>query len=453
MHLPPYKIKAVEPIRLIPYKDRLVAMKEAHYNTFLLRSEDVYIDLLTDSGTTAMSDNQWAGMMLGDEAYAGSRNFYNLDKAIQDIYGFKYVVPTHQGRGAEHIQSQLMIKEGDVIPNNLYFTTRRAHQEIAKGIWEDVSVDEAHQPENDFPYKGNIDLDKLKDCINNNHVPFVSMEACVNMAGGEPFSMQNLSEVSSICKEHNIPLWIDATRLVENAYFIQQLDGPVIANGFHESVAEIVLQICAYADGITCSAKKDGLVNMGGFIALNDEELFERMRGMVVIYEGLHTYGGLSGRDMEALARGLYESVDDDHIAHRVGQVRHFGEQLQEGGVPIVVPIGGHAVFIDAKRFVPHIPQDRYPAQTVAASIYEESGVRTMERGIVSGQHGDEPYDDMELIRLTIPRRVYTSEHLEYTANSISQLYKNADKIKGLTMTYEPKELRFFQARFIRSPL
>ena len=441
MRLPPYKIKMIELIKLIARDERERAMKEAHYNTFLLKSEDVYIDLLTDSGTSAMSDNQWAGIMLGDEAYAGSKNFYNLEKAIQDVYGFPYIVPTHQGRGAEHIQSQLMIKAGDVIPNNLYFTTRRAHQEIAHGIWEDVSIDEAHDPENDYEFKGNIDLDKLEECLVTSSVPFVSLEACVNMAGGEPFSMKNLEEVKEICIRYKKPLWIDATRLVENAYFIQQRE-------WNAPINVIVREICSYADGITVSAKKDGLVNMGGFIALRDEELFERMRGMVVIYEGLHTYGGLSGRDMEALARGIREMIDDNYIAHRVGQVECFGKRLQDGGVPIVVPIGGHAVFLDAKRFIPHIPQHQYPAQTLSAEIYEQSGVRTMERGIVSGQHGDEPYDGLELVRLTIPRRVYTTEHLDYAADSMIHLYNKSKTIKGLTMTYEPKELRFFQARF-----
>jgi len=451
MRLPPYKIKMVEPIKLIARDERERAMKEAHYNTFLLKSDDVYIDLLTDSGTSAMSDNQWAGIMLGDEAYAGSKNFSNLEKAIQDVYGFPYIVPTHQGRAAEHIQSQLMIKAGDVIPNNLYFTTRRAHQEIAHGIWEDVSIDEAHDPENDFEYKGNVNLDKLEECIINNPVPFVSLEACVNMAGGEPFSMKNLREVKEICIQYKKPLWIDATRLVENAYFIQQREWKKAPfEGVCPTIAELVKAICFYADGITVSAKKDCLVNMGGFIALRDEELFERMRGMVVIYEGLHTYGGLSGRDMEALARGIREMVDDNHIAHRVEQVECFGKRLQDGGVPIVVPIGGHAVFIDAKRFVPHIPQYQYPAQTLSAEIYIHSGVRTMERGIISGQHGDEPYDGLELVRLTIPRRVYTTEHLDYVADTIINLYKHAKNIKGLKMTYEPKQLRFFQARFER---
>ena len=441
MRLPPYKIKMVEPIKLIARDERERAMKEAHYNTFLLKSEDVYIDLLTDSGTSAMSDNQWAGIMLGDEAYAGSKNFSNLEETIQDVYGFPYIVPTHQGRAAEHIQSQLMIKAGDVIPNNLYFTTRRAHQEIAHGIWEDVSIDEAHDPENDYEFKGNIDLDKLEECLVTSSVPFVSLEACVNMAGGEPFSMKNLEEVKEICIRYKKPLWIDATRLVENAYFIQQRE-------WNAPINIIVREICSYADGITVSAKKDGLVNMGGFIALRDEELFERMRGMVVIYEGLHTYGGLSGRDMEALARGIREMIDDNYIAHRVGQVECFGKRLQDGGVPIVVPIGGHAVFLDAKRLIPHIPQHQYPAQTLPAEIYEQSGVRTMERGIVSGQHGDEPYDGLELVRLTIPRRVYTTEHLDYAADSMIHLYNKSKTIKGLTMTYEPKELRFFQARF-----
>ena len=446
---PPFKIKMVEAIRLISREEREEAIRKAGYNTFELQSEDVFIDLLTDSGTSAMSDNQWAGMMLGDEAYAGSKNFEHLKEAIADVYGFPYVVPTHQGRGAEHIMSKALIKKGDWVPNNLYFTTRRAHQELAGGKWRDVSVKEAVLAQSTFLFKGNINIRKLRALILKAkkeviRIPYISMEACVNMAGGQPFSMENLWNVRNISLTYDIPLYLDATRLVENAYFIKQRE-----KGYWGcSVKEIVSEICSLSDGLTVSAKKDALVNIGGFIALRDKKVFQKMRELVVIWEGLHTYGGLAGRDLEAMARGIQEMTNDDYIAHRVGQVEAFGEQLQKAGVPIVTPIGGHAVFLDAKRFVPHITQEAFPAQALAAAIYVESGVRSMERGIVSGQHGDEPYDGLELVRLTIPRRVYTREHLDYVADTIIALYKKRAMIRGLRMTYAPKTLRFFQARF-----
>lgn len=446
---PPFKIKSIEPIRLISREARKRAIREAGFNTFELKSEDVFIDLLTDSGTNAMSDNQWAGMMLGDEAYAGSKNFTHLEEAVREVYGYPYVVPTHQGRGAEHIMSQALIKKGDVVPNNLYFTTRRAHQELAGGEWRDVSVSQAVDPQNNSPFKGNINIKALEQCIRGRAkgkycIPYISMEACVNMAGGQPFSIKNLTEVWALSRVYKIPLYMDATRVVENAYFIQQRE-----KGYKNiSVKEIVRIVCSLTDGTTVSAKKDALVNIGGFIALRDKKIFQKMRELVVIWEGLHTYGGLAGRDLEAMARGIHEMVDDDYIAHRVGQVEALGERLQKADVPIVVPVGGHAVFLDAKRFMPHIPQNKFPAQALAAAIYVESGVRSMERGIVSGQHGDEPYDGLELVRLTIPRRVYTREHLDYVADSIAELYKKRATIRGLKMTYAPKTLRFFQARF-----
>ncbi|MBI5004961.1 MAG: tryptophanase [Candidatus Lloydbacteria bacterium] len=446
---PPFKIKMVEAIRLIPRKEREDAIRKAGFNTFELKSEDVFIDLLTDSGTSAMSDNQWAGMMLGDEAYAGSKNFTNLKNAVNEVYEFPYVIPTHQGRGAEHIMSQALIKKGDIVPNNLYFTTRRVHQELAGGKWCDVSVKEATEAQSTFLFKGNIDIRKLHALILKARkegvtIPYISMEACVNMAGGQPFSMGNLWDVRNISLKYRIPLYLDATRLVENAYFIQQRE-----KGYWGcSIKEIVSQICSLCDGITVSAKKDALVNIGGFIALRDENVFQKMRELVVVWEGLHTYGGLAGRDLEAMARGIYEMVDDDYIAHRVKQVEALGGRLEKSGIPIVTPIGGHAVFLDAKRFVSHVPQKAFPAQALAAAIYVESGVRTMERGIVSGQHGNEPYDGLELVRLTIPRRVYTREHLDYVADGIIALYKKRGTIRGLKMIYAPKTLRFFQARF-----
>lgn len=447
----PYKIKVVEPIKTTTREERKQAIAEAGYNTFLLRSEDVYIDLLTDSGTSAMSDRQWAAMMTGDEAYAGSRNFYHLVEAVQKHYGYEYVVPTHQGRGAEHILSQMMIKTGDVVPGNMYFTTTKLHQELAGGRFADVIVDEAHDPESEFPFKGNVDLDKMQHLIDEvgaERIPYVSLEANVNMAGGQPVSMENARALATLCRKHGIPVMLDATRAVENAFFIKERE----AGYSDKSVAETLREFCSYTDGCTMSAKKDSLVNIGGFLAVNSPELYEKATALVVVYEGLHTYGGLAGRDMEAIAVGIRESVDDDHIRARIGQTRYLGENLIKAGVPVVVPIGGHAVYLDAKRILPHLPQDVFPAQSLAAEIYIDSGVRAMERGIVSAgrnaETGDHNRPRLELVRLTLPRRVYTQSHMDVTAESIVRVCKQTEKIRGLHMVFEPKMLRFFQARF-----
>ena len=447
----PWKIKMVEPARWTSREYRERCLREAGYNTFLLRSEDVYIDLLTDSGTSAMSDYQWAGLMLGDEAYAGSRNFYHLEANIQKYYGYKYVVPTHQGRGAEHLISQIYVKSGDFVPGNMYFTTTRLHQELAGGTFVDVIIDEAHDPQNLHPFKGNVDLQKLEDLIRKagpDKIPYISLAATVNMAGGQPVSMQNTRELRSLCNRYGIPVLLDATRAIENAYFIQQRE-PGYAG---KKVAEILLEFCSYTDGCWMSAKKDTLVNIGGWLALNDSDKFEEARNLVVVYEGLHTYGGLAGRDMEAMARGIEESVDDDHIRSRIGQVEYLGRKLLDWGVPIVEPIGGHAVFLDAKRCYPHIPQDQFPAQALAADIYLEAGVRAMERGIVSAGRdpatGDHRYPRLELVRLTLPRRVYTQAHMDVTAEAVEEVLWNRDRATGLRMVYEPKYLRFFQCRF-----
>lgn len=447
----PFKIKMVELIKMTTPKHRLKAIKEAGYNTFLLKSEDVYIDLLTDSGTSAMSDQQWAGMMLGDEAYAGSRNFYHLEKSVQDSYGYKYLVPTHQGRGAEHIISQILIKKGDILPGNMYFTTTRLHQELAGGTFVDVIVDEAHDPKSEFPFKGNIDLQKLEEVIKKHgaeKIPYVCMATTVNMAGGQPISMENLKALRKLTNKHNIRIIHDMTRVAENAYFIKERE-----KGYaNRSIASLVKEICSYTDGATMSAKKDALVNIGGFLALNEFELFEEARNMVVIYEGLHTYGGLAGRDMEAMAIGIRESVDYDHMHARIGQVLYLGDKLIEAGVPIVHPIGSHGVFLDASSILSHIKQDQYPAQTLAAELYINSGVRSMERGIVSAgrdkKTGKNYFPKLELVRLTIPRRVYTQAHMDVVAESVIDVYENKKKIKGLKMLYEPKYLRFFQAKF-----
>jgi tyrosine phenol-lyase len=447
----PWKIKMVEPLTMTRRKDRVKALDEAGCNTFLLRSDDVYIDLLTDSGTNAMSDRQWAGMMLGDEAYAGSRNFYHLEEAIQKYYGYPYLVPTHQGRGAEHLLSQSTIRRGQYVPGNMYFTTTRLHQELAGGIFVDVIVDAAHDPADLGPFKGDVDLTKLEQLVAEHgarNVAYVSLAATVNMAGGQPVSMANVKALHAFCRKHDIRLFLDATRLAENAFFIQERE-PGYAG---KSLAEIVFEFCSYTDGAWMSAKKDALVNIGGWVAVRDYSLFEELRNLVVVYEGLHTYGGLAGRDMEAMAIGIGEAMQDDHMRARIGQVRYLAELLQDWGVPMVQPVGGHAIFLDARGFYPHLGQDQFPAQTLAAELYLDSGIRSMERGVVSAGRdpatGDHHYPKLELTRLTIPRRVYTQAHMDVVAESVKAVYDARDAAKGLRMVYEPKYLRFFQARF-----
>jgi len=447
----PWKIKMVEPIRIPSRQRREEAAREAGHNTFLLRSEDVYIDLLTDSGTSAMSDRQWAGMMLGDEAYAGSRNFYHLEQAVQGFYGYPYVVPTHQGRGAEHLISQALIKDGQYVPGNMYFTTTRLHQELAGGIFVDVIIDEAHDPTSLHPFKGDVDLEKLETLfqrVGADRVAYVSLAGTVNMAGGQPVSMGNARAVKALCDRYGVAVYLDATRMNENAYFIQQREEGYAG----QPIAAILKEFCSYTDGCWMSAKKDNLVNIGGWLAVNDVELFDVLRSTVVIYEGLHTYGGMAGRDMEALAIGIEEGVQDDHIHARVGQVLYLGDLLIDWDIPIVRPVGGHGIFLDAKGFYPHIPQDEFPAQTLAAELYVDSGVRSMERGIVSAgrdpESGDHRHPALELTRLAIPRRVYTQAHMDVVAESIKAVYDAREATQGLRMVYEPQYLRFFQARF-----
>ena len=446
----PYKMKMVELLKTTSAAQRKKSITEAGYNTFLLKSEDVYIDLLTDSGTSAMSDVQWAGMMRGDEAYAGSRNYYNLEKAVTEFYGYKYLVPTHQGRGAENILSKVLIKKGDVVPGNMYFTTTRLHQELAGGTFADIIIDEAHDPMSMHPFKGNVDLSKLDKLVKKygaKRIPYITIGTTVNMAGGQPISMQNMKELRAYCKKNKLRIILDMTRVAENAYFIQQRE-----KGFDKkSVKEIVRELCSYTDGATMSAKKDALVNIGGFMATNEWDVFEEARNLVVVYEGLHTYGGLAGRDMEAMAIGIEESVNDRHQQARIGQVEYLGTRMMEYGIPIVLPIGGHGIFVDARAFLPHLTQDQFPAQALAAEIYMDSGVRTMERGIVSAgrkANGENYYPKLELVRFTIPRRVYTQAHMDVVAESTARVLDRAQKIKGLKMIYEPKYLRFFQARF-----
>jgi tyrosine phenol-lyase len=425
----PWKIKMVEPLSVTTREDRARALEEAGYNTFLLRSADVYIDLLTDSGTSAMSDRQWAGLMLGDEAYAGSRNYYHLEEVVRRRYGYRHVIPTHQGRGAENLISKALIRPGDVIPGNMYFTTTKVHQELAGGTFADIVVDEAHDPRSPFPFKGNVDLAKLEALIARHgaaRIPYVSLATTVNMAGGQPISLENLRAVRALTARHGIRIIHDMTRVAENAYMIQRQE----PGQAHRTVAEIVHDLCALTDGA----------------------VFEEARNLVVIYEGLQTYGGLAGRDMEAMAIGIEESLADDHIRARVGQVLYLGDKLVAAGIPVVRPIGTHGVFLDAQAFLPHLPQDAFPAQALAAELYLESGVRAMERGIVSAGRdkdtGEHCYPALELVRLTIPRRVYTQAHMDVVAEAVARVWARRAAITGLTMTYEPRYLRFFQARF-----
>jgi tyrosine phenol-lyase len=444
---PPWKIKVVEPIQLKPEPERRRALEAAGYNTFLLRSEDVLIDLLTDSGTSALSQEQRAAMELGDEAYAGSRSFFRLEQAVRDVYGYRHVIPTHQGRGAEHLLARLLVEPGRLVASNLYFTTSREHVVLRGGVWTDVSISEAEDPRSLHPFKGNVDLPALERVLSAaapGEVAFVRVEACLNMAGGQPFSLANLRAVRELTRAHGVPLILDATRISENAHFVRQRE-PGYAD---RTLSEVIREIAGLSDGAVFSSKKDHFVPIGGLLALDDDELGERARELVVVYEGFPHYGGIAGHDMEALAQGIRESTDEALVAHYVGQSAHLGGRLRERGVPIVVPVGAHGVFLDAKRFLPHVPQQEFPAQALAAALYLAGGVRSMERGIVSGQHGHEPYDGLELVRLTMPRRVYTEEHLEYVAEVVAGVHARRNLVPGLRLVYEPAHLRFFQARF-----
>ena len=447
MTAPPWKIKVVEPISLPTEAERRGALERAGYNTFLLRSQDVFVDLLTDSGTSALSQDQRSAMELGDEAYAGSRSFFRLERAAREIYGYRHVIPTHQGRGAEHLLARVLVAPGQLVPSNLYFTTSREHVVLAGGTWVDVSIPEATDPESLHPFKGNVDLPALERVLSAaapEKVAFVRVEACVNMAGGQPFSIGNLTGVRELTTAYGVPLFLDATRISENAVFVKDREP-----GYESwTLSELIGEIAELADGAVFSSKKDHFVPIGGFLALNDDTLAERARELLVVYEGFLHYGGMAGHDMEALAQGIRESADEDIVRHYLSQSAYLGELLLDRGVPIVVPVGAHGIFLDAKRFLPHVPQAEFPAQALAAALYLAGGVRAMERGIVSGQHGDVDYDGLELVRLTIPRRVYTQEHLAYVAEVVADVYARREQVYGLRMVYEPAHLRFFQARF-----
>lgn len=386
-------------------------------------------------------------MELGDEAYAGSRSFFRLEQAVRETYGYRHVIPTHQGRGAEHLLAKVLVEPGQLVPSNLYFTTSRVHVELAGGVWTDVSISEAEDPESTHPFKGNLDLAALERVLAAaapERVAFVRVEACLNMAGGQPFSLANLVGVRELTRAHGVPLILDATRISENALFIKDRE----AGHADSTLAGLIREIADLADGAVFSSKKDHFVPIGGLLAVNDDDLAARVRELVVVYEGFPHYGGLAGHDMEALAQGIHESTDERIVRHYVSQSAYLAGLLLERGIPIVVPVGAHAVFLDAKRFLPQVPQEEFPAQALAAALYLAGAVRSMERGIVSGQRGDERYDGLELVRLTIPRRVYTQEHLAYVADVVADVYARRELVPGLRMVYEPAHLRFFQARF-----
>jgi tryptophanase len=448
----PFRIKMVEPIQLIDHRARENALQQAGFNVFNLKAEDVFIDLLTDSGTGAMSHHQWAAMMQGDESYAGARSYFRLQKAIQEIFGFPYFMPTHQGRAAENILCALLVRENSVIPSNMHFDTTFANIRARGGRPVNLVIDEAAEPSNRHPFKGNMDLNKLRTFIQENNptnIPFGMITITNNAGGGQPVSLENLQSVSAIYREFNIPFFIDACRYAENAYFIQQRE-PGYSS---KSTLEIAREIFALADGATMSAKKDAIVNIGGFLAMREEELYQKACNELILREGFPTYGGLAGRDLDTLATGLWEGLDEHYLSYRLGQTAYLAGLLMSSGIPIIEPPGGHAVYVDAGKFLPHIPPPSFPGQALAVELYREGGIRTVEIGSVMFAHpspdtGVMVYPQLELVRLAIPRRVYTQTHLDYVAETFDKIAEKRSSIQGFRITYAPKLLRHFTARF-----
>lgn len=447
----PFKIKMVEPLRMTTREEREEKLKEAHYNLFALKSDDVYIDLMTDSGTGALSDDQWAGMMKGDESYAGARGFFKVEKAIQDIIGYKFVQPVHQGRAAEQVLFPNLLKKGQYCISNMHFDTTRGHVDLLGGKPVDVVVEEAKDTVSFSPFKGNMDLERMESFIKEagkENVGLIIMTITNNSAGGQPVSMKNIKETKAIADKYGIKMIIDAARFAENAYFIKTRE-----EGYQDkSIKEITREAFGYAYAFTMSAKKDAIVNMGGVIGIkDDEDLYQAVRGLTVPYEGFVTYGGLAGRDLEALAIGLYEGIDENFLSYRIGQGEYLGDKLREYGVPIQYPVGGHAVFLDAKALLPHIPYDQFPGQALACELYLEAGIRSCDIG--SYMLGDDPETgeqieaEMEFTRLAIPRRVYTQAHLDVVAEALKNIKERASEIKGYEITWQPKVLRHFTSK------
>jgi len=449
----PFRIKVVEEIKLLPKKEREKKIKEAGYNLFNLKAEDVFIDLLTDSGTSAMSDVQLAKMITTRQAYAGSESFYFLEETIKEIFGFKYFLPTHQGRAAEHLLFSTILKKGQIVINNSHFDTTRANVKLAGGIPIDCPVKDAYDTEKDLPFKGNMDTEKLESIVKKKRkkVAMIMMTITNNSVGGQPVSLENIRETSKIARKYKIPFFIDACRFAENAYFIKKRE----KGNEKRSIIEIVKEIFSLADGCTFSAKKDALVNIGGFVATNNKELFEKMRERLVVIEGFPTYGGLACRELSAMAQGLKEATKEEYLEYRVSQVKYLWEKLFQAKIPTLNPPGGHAVFIDGKRFFPHIPQENFPSQTLAVELYIEGGIRGVEIGTscfgeIDKKTGKLILPKLDLLRLAIPRRVYTNSHLDYVAQILIQIYQKREKIKGLKRVYAPGLLSHFLAKFER---
>jgi tryptophanase len=444
----PFRIKVVERIRNTTRDEREQLLQKAGMNVFSIPAEAIYVDLLTDSGTGAMSDDQWAGLMIGDESYAGSRSYYKFERAVRDITGFSQVIPTHQGRVAENLLFSTVCKPGVIIPNNTHFDTTRANVEANAGQAYDLPIKEALDPSLGRLFKGNMDVEKLELLLKEKkkNIPMVVMTVTNNSMGGQPVSMENIRQTSQICKRHGVMFMIDCARFAENSWFIHEYE-----SGYKgKEIIEIARELFSYADGCWMSAKKDALVNIGGFIALNDSDLTKQIQNKLILIEGFPTYGGLAGRDLEAIARGLYEGLDHDYLQYRTGQVRYLGELLQDGGVSIVRPVGGHAVFIDAKEFAPHIPQEKFPGVALTVAMYREGGIRGVEIGsLMFGKNGEDgtSFPALELVRLAVPRRVYTTTHMTYVAESIIEIFKKREEMKGLRLTYEAPALRHFTAR------